>query len=143
MESVQIDDAPIPITDYMAKNLITFTPETEIENAIRTLLDNRISGAPVLNHRKEVVGLIDDKDCLQVLIEGVYNKLPVNKHTVGDYMSNVMSTVNHNSNIISVADKFLHSPYKRLLVVDDNGKLVGQISRRDVLRAIKEHKFKR
>ena len=127
-----------PITDYMVRDLITFKPDTEISVVINSLLENRITGAPVLNDKKEVVGLIDDKDCLNVLVSGAYYNQPVDKDTVASYMSNVMKTISVNSNIIDAANVFVHSKYKRLLVMDDDGKLVGQISRRDVLRAIKD-----
>ncbi|MEZ4935129.1 MAG: CBS domain-containing protein [Saprospiraceae bacterium] len=127
-----------PITDYMVRDLITFKPDTEISVVIKSLLENRITGAPVLNDKKEVVGLIDDKDCLNVLVSGAYYNHPVGKDTVASYMSNVMKTIHVDSNIIDAADIFVHSKYKRLLVMDDHGKLVGQISRRDVLRAIKD-----
>jgi predicted transcriptional regulator len=53
-------------------------------------------------------------------------------------MSNVMKSITVNENILDVASVFISSPYKRLLVMDDNNKLVGQISRRDILRAINE-----
>lgn len=126
------------VTDYMTKELITFKAETKINEVIDSLLENRISGAPVLNDRNEVVGLIDDKDCLNVLFSGAYYNHPVGKDTVASYMSNVMKSISIHDDIIDVADTFVHSKYKRLLVMDDNGKLVGQISRRDILRAIKE-----
>ena len=125
-----------PVTDYMVRKLITFKPDTEISVVIDSLLENRITGAPVLNDKNELVGLIDDKDCLNVLVSGAYYNHPVGKDTVSSYMSNVMKTISVHSNIVEVADVFVHSKYKRLLVLDDQGKLVGQISRRDVLRAI-------
>ena len=127
-----------PITDYMVRDLITFKPDTEISVVIKSLLENRITGAPVLNDKKEVVGLIDDKDCLNVLVSGAYYNQPVDKDTVATYMSNVMKTISVNSSVLDAADVFVNSKYKRLLVMDDNGKLVGQISRRDILRAIKD-----
>ncbi len=129
-----------PVTDYMTTNLITFTPDTEIKDVIDSLLKNRITGAPVLNNKKEVVGLIDDKDCLNVLAAGAYYNHPVGKETVSSYMSNVMKTITIHENILDVSNIFLQTPYKRLLVLDDDGKMVGQISRRDILRAIKELK---
>jgi predicted transcriptional regulator len=125
------------VEDYMTKNLITFRKDTDITVVIKSLLDNRISGAPVLNNNGQVVGLIDDKDCLNVLIGDVYNRLPTTD-TVSNYMSNVMKSISVNQNILDVALVFVSSPFKRLLVMDDNNKLVGQISRRDVLRAINE-----
>ncbi len=129
-----------PVTDYMtmAKDLITFKPETGITEVINSLLENRITGAPVLNNKKEVVGLIDDKDCLNVLVGSAYYNHPVEKDTVSSYMSNVMKTISVHDDIADVANIFVSTKYKRLLVLDDSGKLVGQISRRDVLRAIKK-----
>lgn len=132
-------EAP-PVSEYMTKKLITFKKQTDISEVINSLLENRISGAPVLNELGEVVGLIDDKDCLNVLFGNMYNQLPTERATVADYMSNVMRTISVNDNILDVAYIFSTSPYKRLLVKDDNNKLVGQISRRDILRAIKEMK---
>lgn len=127
--------APL-VTEYMVKKLITFKPETAIMDVIATLLEHKITGAPVLNDQKDVVGLIDDKDCLKVLFDGAYHNQPIDNNTVAHYMSNVMRTVSVHADIYEVAFIFLNSVYKRLLVVDDYGKLVGQISRRDILRAI-------
>lgn len=126
----------VPVTKYMATNLITFTPETEIQEVIDTLLENRITGAPVVNSQKELVGLIDDKDCLRVLFDSSYHNQPVDNHTVAHYMTSVMKTIKSDCDIYEVANIFLTEKYKRLVVVDDKGKMVGQISRRDVLRAI-------
>lgn len=127
-----------PIGDYMTKELITFKPDTEIMTVIESLLKNRITGAPVLNDSGEVVGLIDDKDCLHVLMSSAYNNQPVARDTVSDYMSNVMKSVSVDADLLDAATIFTSTPYKRLIVVDKKGKLVGQISRRDVLRAINE-----
>jgi predicted transcriptional regulator len=125
------------VTQFMATNLITFTPDTEIIEVIETLLEKRISGAPVLNEKKEVVGLIDDKDCLRVLIDTVYHNHPLSQSTVGSYMTNVMKTISFEADVVDAANVFLNSKYKRLLVVDEKQRLIGQISRRDILRAIK------
>ncbi len=130
-------DAP-SVTEYMTTDLITFKPDTEIRDVIHSLLRNRISGAPVLNDNGEVVGLIDDKDCLNVLVSSAYYNQPVDRDTVSRYMSNVMRSVSVHDTIVDVANTFVQGPYKRFLVLDDNEKLVGQISRRDILRAIKE-----
>ena len=126
------------VTKYMTKDLITFTPDMDINDVINSLLKHRISGAPVLNANGEVVGLIDDKDCLNVLFGNVYNRTPVVPETVSKYMSNVMKSISIHDNIMDVAYVFSTSAYKRLMVKDDNNKLVGQISRRDILRAIKD-----
>jgi predicted transcriptional regulator len=138
-EETPQDESQTPsVEEYMTRDLITFKEDTHINVVIKSLLDNRISGAPVLNDSGQVVGLIDDKDCLNVLFGNAYNRLPTTADTVSDYMSNVMKSITVNENILDVASVFISSPYKRLLVMDDNNKLVGQISRRDILRAINE-----
>ena len=124
------------VTKYMAKDLITFKPDTPIIDAVNTFLKKKITGAPVLNDNNEVVGLIDDKDCLRLLVDSLYYNEPRSGGTVAQYMSNVMKTISIDSDIVDVTNIFLTTPFKRLLVVDGDGKLRGQISRHDVLRAV-------
>ena len=125
-----------PITRHMTKDLITFAIDTEITEVIDTLLEKRISGAPVLNDKKEIIGVIDDKDCLHVLVDSVYHNLPIRKRVVEAYMTDVYKTISIDSDIVDVANEFLKSNFKRLLVVGATGKLMGQISRGDILKAI-------
>lgn len=127
-----------PITKYMAKKLITFSAQDELTDVISILLEKRISGAPVLNSNGEIIGLIDDKDCLRTLVDSVYHNIPIRKKQVKSYMTDIYKTINIKADIVDAANVFLESNYKRLLVVDDNGKLKGQISRRDILRAIQD-----
>ena len=126
------------VVDFMARNLITITPDTDILDAIDLLVEHQISGAPVLNEKSEVIGMIDDKDCLRVLIDSFYHNLPVRGTPVTNYMDKVMKMISVDTDIVEIADIFLSSTYKRLLVVDENGDLVGQISRSDIVQAIKD-----
>ena len=126
------------VTKYMAKSLITFSPDTEIIHVIDSLLEHRISGAPVLNDQNEIVGVIDDKDCLNVLIDSAYYNQPVSKNKVSNYMTDVFKCISEESDIVDVANVFMRTNFKRLLVVDEKGKLIGSISRRDILLAIKD-----
>jgi predicted transcriptional regulator len=127
-------------TEYMvpAAKLFTFRADTPVMEAINTLLENRITGAPVLNDKGEVIGLLDDKDCLNILVGSAYYNHPMERDTVATYMSNVMKSITLECDIIKVANIFMTTPYKRLLIMDKKGKLVGQISRRDILRAIRD-----
>ncbi len=127
-----------PITKYMAQNLITFSADMEITEVIDALLEHQISGGPVLNEQGEIIGVIDDKDCLHTLVDSVYHNVPVRERRVKSYMTDVYKTIHIDSDIVDAANIFLDTKYKRLLVVDDKGKLKGQISRRDILRAIKD-----
>ncbi|NND08459.1 MAG: CBS domain-containing protein [Saprospiraceae bacterium] len=131
---------PSSVTKYMTSvdKLYTFRPDTEISDVVELLIEKEITGAPVLNDLDELVGLIDDKDCLKVLFDMAYHNQPLIDATVSDYMTSVMKTISDRSNIVDVADTFLNTKYKRLLIVDDRGKLQGQISRQDILRAIRD-----
>jgi len=126
-----------PIVDYMSKSLITFSPETDITDAIHTILENKISGAPVINGTGKLVGILSEKDCLTVLIDSDYHDQPGGKGTVMDYMTRDVKTLSADQTVLDAAYAFIKSPYRRFPVLD-NGRLVGQISRRDVLRAVDE-----
>jgi CBS domain-containing protein len=68
----------------------------------------------------KVLGMVDDKDCLKVLIDSFYHRLPVHNTTVTKYMDKVMKEIPHTTDIVEVASIFLDSTYKRLLVMDEN-----------------------
>ncbi len=125
------------VDEYMTTQLITFTPQTPIKDVVSSLLDNRITGAPVLEKGK-IVGVIDDKDCLRIAFEGLYHNLPVSTKITKDYMSDTHKAIPSGTDVMDAANIFLTTPFKRLLVVDKKGNLVGQISRRDALRAVQE-----
>jgi CBS domain-containing protein len=121
------------IQDFMATDLITFTPDTPIETAIESFLTNKISGAPVVDENGDLVGILSEKDCMKTLFEAsYYNNLGGH---VKEYMSTDLSTIDVNDTLSNVADNFIKSRFRRFPVTK-GGKLVGQISRRDVLRAI-------
>lgn len=121
----------------MAAKLITFTPETDIRTAIDTMVKKKISGAPVLNEKKQLVGVISEVDCLHILLDGPYNREPSKGGTVGEFMSKSVRTISADKTILDAAYEFVNAGYKRLPVVE-NGQLVGQISRSDILRAIQK-----
>ncbi|MBX2845762.1 MAG: CBS domain-containing protein [Saprospiraceae bacterium] len=128
------------VKDFMTKkrDLVTFKKDTPIVEVVSNLLKNRITGGPVLDEKGAVVGLIDDKDCLKTVVDSIYHNHPVSQNTAEQYMTNVMRSVKPEMSIVDAANIFLSTPFKRLLVVDNSGGLVGQISRRDVLRAIQD-----
>lgn len=131
-----IDDVRYaPITSYMTTELITFTEDQMIHEAITVMLKHKISGAPVLNEQGELTGIISEKDCLKVLIDEAYYNNPLNHRQVKDYMTENVKTLSVNTNIVDAARNFINSSFRRFPVVDDNGRLAGQISRKDILKA--------
>lgn len=126
------------VKKYMTENPITFKPDQDIYEVVKVMIAKKISGGPVLNDKKELVGMISEKDCLRVLVDSAYYDLPAG--TVADYMSKTPVVLSDQKNIVEVASEFLKTHFKRFPVVDKDGKLVGQISRSDVMRAVKDFK---
>jgi len=128
------EEEPILVSDYMTKKLITFKEEQSIEEAINILINNKISGGPVVNDNNELVGIISEGDCIKQISDSRYYNLPIENSTVGRAMVKEVETIDGNTNILDAANKFLQSRRRRFPIVQ-NGKLVGQISQKDVLIA--------
>ena len=120
------------VREVMATSLVTLRPEQDIHDAIGSLLKHRISGAPVVDAAGQLVGILSEKDCLRVFASDAYYQLAGG--VVGDYMSRTLTTVDPDDDVFKVAELFTHNSYRRLPVLDE-GKLVGQVSRRDILQA--------
>ncbi len=130
------------VKDFMTKKLITFTPDMEIKTALKTLLGNKISGAPVVDASGKLVGMLSEKDCIRLLVDGYYNQRPAELDgKLESYMSRNLKTIQQSATMMEIAIEFANSNYRRLPVLDGE-KLVGQISRRDVLRCIDQHRPK-
>lgn len=123
----------ISVKDYMAESLLTFTPEMDVMAAIHQLSEKGYSGAPVLDNLGNIVGILSEHDCLKVAIHASYHGVMGGR--VADFMSRNPVTVDAELSILEVAKMFLDRPFRRYPVVEDN-RLVGLISRTDVLRAI-------
>lgn len=124
---------PKCIADIMATELVTFTPDTNIHQAIHELLDNRISGAPVVDEAGNLVGVLSKKDCLKIVYSTAYHQ--DRGGPVSEYMSTDVHTLDDTIDAAVAADHFVNSTYRRFPVVR-NGKLVGQVSRHDILKSL-------
>ena len=124
----------IKVRDYMTRHLVTFRSDTDLFLAIDRLLEHRISGAPVVDSQGHLIGMISDDDCLRGILSGAYYEEVGG--SVSGYMSAQVETISPEADIIEVCQRFLCDTRRRFPVVEE-GVLVGQISRRDVLRAVK------
>ena len=130
----------ILVSDYMTTKLITFHVKQPIEEVIGSLIKNRISGGPVVNDKNELIGIISEGDCMKQISESKYYNMPMDtNNTVEKAMAKDVETIDGNMNIFDAANKFLESKRRRFPIVE-NGKLVGQISQKDVLKAAMELK---
>lgn len=119
------------VKDLMRKEVAALSPEMSIEDAINFLLKHGVSGAPVVDADHKLMGVLSEKDCLRIFANGAYNVLPGG--LVNRYMSTNVMTVTPGTDLFTLADILLKNPFRRLPVVDGDGVLVGQVSRRDVL----------
>ena len=128
---------PASVREYIEKDLIMFKPDTNVMSAMQTLIDYKISAAPVVDNNRKVIGIISEIDCIKPFLgSSYYNEMG---NLVSELMSTSVVTVNAESSLMEVAQKFLDLRFRRFPVVE-HGKLIGQISRRDVLRALGKHR---
>ncbi len=121
----------LKVRDYMAVDLITFTPRSKVMDAMAVFLDRGISGAPVLADGV-LVGVLSEVDLIEVVVQdSYYNE---NLGIVADFMQTEVEWVEPDMDVFSLAQRFIKRHRRRYPVIE-NGQLVGQISRRDVLRA--------
>lgn len=125
----------ITVKDYMATGLVSLTPDMGVMEAVQKFLDYRISGAPVLDERGNMIGMLSEMDCLKVVLNAAYYEEMGG--TVSDYMMKDITTVEADTGIVEMAEMFIKSSFRRYPVVSE-GKLIGQISRRDVLKALEK-----
>jgi CBS domain-containing protein len=123
------------VRDYMTRRLVTLAPQTEIMKAVNTLRTNKVSGAPVVTENGSLVGILTQKDCMKVVLNAAYHSEFCG--VVADFMEKEVTTFTPDMSIVDAAQRFLEVRYHRYPVMD-NGVLVGQISRSDVLRALEE-----
>ena len=124
----------ITVSDYMSTNLITFRPDQSVMEVMTTLIKKKISGGPVVNEKFELVGIISEGDCMKQISESRYYNQPMEDVKVEHHMAKNVDTIDGNMNVFDAANKFLESKHRRFPIVE-NGKLVGQISQKDVLKA--------
>ena len=125
--------ANLTVREYMTKNPLVFQPDTDVFAAIRTLIDYKITGAPVVDGSGKLIGLFSELDCMRVVTNASYHEEMPGK--VGESMTTDFEPVNANTSIVELADQFTRSHLRQLPVVE-NGHVLGVISRVDILKAL-------
>lgn len=127
-------DAPILVSDYMTKKLVTFTTEQSILEVMEQFTKYNISGGPVLDDNGFLVGIISEADCMKTISESRYFNQPILDKSVEKFMTKEVETIPHDISIFDAAGIFDKHNRRRLPVMKD-GLLVGQISRKDIVVA--------
>lgn len=121
------------VADYMSTNLVKVGPDTGINQAIKTLLDHKITSMPVVDAENRLLGCFCERDGMRVFLEATYNQGESGK--VGEFMSRNPITVTADASLIDVAVLFQNTQSRSFPVLR-NGQLAGMISRIDILKAL-------
>jgi CBS domain-containing protein len=125
------------VADLMDRQFRTITPDTRIKEAVDLFVNEKLIGVLVVDAEGTLAGIFSEKDCLRVIIQNSFHQFP--DDTVENYMHKVLATVDSKTDILTVAQMFLANNFRRLPVVDD-GRLVGQITRRDIVRGMRKYR---
>jgi CBS domain-containing protein len=117
----------------MTQRTVTFTEDMSLSAALDKVMQSTHLGGPVIDDKEQVIGFISEQDLLEKLVKVSYHCQDT--HTVGDCMYRDVLSVSPETSIIELADMMKVGKPKMYPVID-NGRLVGVITRRDVLRAI-------
>jgi len=124
------------VRDHMSTDLTTLDPDMDILRAVHLLIRNNFSGAPVVDENGKLVGVLTERDCMRVAMQAEYYAMPGGP--VRKFMSDNPKSVSPGESILNVAQSFINGRFHRYPVVE-NDRLVGIISRRDVMEAMGKH----
>ena len=130
----------VELKDYMTQ-AITVTEDITVYEAAHIILENKISGVVVIDDKRKLIGMVSELDCLRVILAGVYNDEEFGAATVGDIMTRELEVQHPHDDIVDVATSMLDHKHRRRPVVLD-GKLVGQVTCRQILKVIGEDGLK-
>ncbi|MDC8110601.1 CBS domain-containing protein [Vibrio sp. CCUG 15886] len=123
----------LKVKDYMTLQAVTFTVDMSLSAALNKVMKSVVMGGPVINEKEEVIGFLSEQDLLDKLVKASYHCQ--DSYTAGECMHSDVLSVSSDMSIIELADMMKVGKPKMYPVVD-NKKLVGVITRRDVLKAI-------
>ncbi|MGY8922347.1 MAG: CBS domain-containing protein [Flavobacteriales bacterium] len=128
----RITPRKLTVSDIMTHNLIVFKPQDTIHEVMTAFIKYRISGGPVLNDQGDLVGVISEADCMKEISDSRYFNMPILDKSVSHFMTKEVDTIQSNLSVFDAAALFSKSSRRRYPVMDEN-RLVGQISRKDIV----------
>ena len=118
----------------MTRQLVVFDPKQSIYEVMKAFIKYRISGGPVVNKEGNLVGVISEADCMKQISDSRYFNMPILDKTVDHFMTTPVDTIESNLSVFDAASKFSKSSRRRYPVME-HGRLVGQVSRKDIVVA--------
>lgn len=127
--------AAILARDMMTQNLVTLSPLLDVFSAIDILLRKKISGAPVVDSHGQFLGVFSESSSMRVIVNAAYDNLP--DAGLMPFVDRNAPTIAPDTQLLTICQTFLDQATRRLPVLED-GRLLGQISRRDVMRKVSD-----
>ncbi len=121
--------------EIMTARVECLHPGDSMREAVDWLLSKERSGAPVVDEHGKLVGVLSEYDCLEALRQACNERTP--EDTVSSYMTKQVATVREETPVLEVCAQFSEMYWRRLVVVDGQGKVCGLIARRDLLRVLR------
>lgn len=138
-KKVKVTPSKLTVSDIMTSQLVIFTPEQSIHEVMRAFIKHRISGGPVVDESGKLVGVISEADCMKEISDSRYFNLPILDKSVAHFMTKEVDTIDANTSLFDAASLFSKSSRRRYPVMENN-RLVGQVSRKDIIIAALEMK---
>jgi len=127
----------VEMQDYMLTHPVKVSKDMDIYDAIHEIIINRVSGICVVDEVDTLLGVLSEMDCLRAILGAVYNESP-GAGSVEEFMTAEVISVSLGDNIVDVAADMLEHKHRRRPVINDSGQLIGQVTCRQLLRAVKE-----
>ena len=123
----------LTVANVMTNSVVSIRPDQTIDEAFDLFLRHAVSGLPVVDDYGNLVGILSERDLM-----GLLSEPDTAVDQVVHYATGHPLTVKPLTPLLEAIDLMLAHPYRRLPVVDDDGRLVGVVSRRDLIRFIRD-----
>jgi CBS domain-containing protein len=130
----RVTPSKLTVSDIMTTQLVLFTPEQSIHDVMQAFIKYRISGGPVVDEKGKLIGVISEADCMKEISDSRYFNMPILDKSVGHFMTENVDTIESTLSVFDAASKFSKSSRRRYPVLE-KGRLVGQVSRKDIVIA--------
>ena len=123
----------VDLRDYMITNPIKVKKDINLRDAMKSIIDNKVSGVCVVDDYNVLLGVLSEMDCLTAILNATYNEIGVG--LVSEYMIKEVIVAHPHDDIIDIAQDMLLKKHRRRPVIKD-GILIGLVSCRQLLSAV-------
>lgn len=117
----------------MSRKIMTVTEDANIRHVMKLLSETKVTGLPVVSEDMALLGIVTEKDILEVLLYGK----DVKSKTAGDLMTADIVSFEEDEDLMTIFRTLVEDNFRRVPILSD-GKLTGIISRRDLINFLSE-----